>query len=140
MNIEILGTIKDPDDNVDVLLQFDDGRVYSFLFATPKNIYWCMQNDGLGHYFGVPPVLVRTLTLESIENALKAIVVEDGGKWLAVYGTLSSKSPQPLIHIDDANVYLSKIGDVLKRSLVADILAEIGQFYNAHTSSPETPI
>jgi len=36
----------------------------------------------------VPPVFVKTLSLEAIERALRAVVHEDGGKWLAVYGTL----------------------------------------------------
>ena len=90
MKIEILGTIENPDDdNVDVLLHFDDGRVYSFLVATPKNIYWCMQNECLNYYFGEPPVFVKTITPETIEEALKAVVDEDGGKWLSVYGNLS---------------------------------------------------
>ncbi len=91
MDIEIIGTIENPDDdNVDVLLHLDDGRVYSFLVATPKNIYWCMQNEGIEYYFGVPPVFVKTMTPQTIERALKAVVEEDEGKWLSVYGSLQS--------------------------------------------------
>lgn len=91
MKIEIVGGIDqvDPDDdNVDVHLRLDDGRVFSFVVATPKNIYWCMQNEGREYFFGVPPVFVKTLSLEAIERALRAVVREDGGKWLSVYGTL----------------------------------------------------
>ena len=88
VEIEIIGPIENPDDdNVDVLLRLDDGRVYSFLVATPKNIYWCMQNESLDYWFGEPPVFVRTLTVEAIEKALRAIVNEDEGNWLPVYGT-----------------------------------------------------
>ena len=88
MKIEVIGPIENPDDdNVDVLLRLDDGRVYSFLVATPKNIYWCMQNESLDYWFGEPPVFVRTLTVEAIEKALRAIVNEDEGNWLPVYGT-----------------------------------------------------
>lgn len=91
MNIEIIGTIEDPDDdNVDVHLRLDDGRAYSFLVATPRNIYWCVQNEGIEYYFGVPPVFVKRLTPQTINQALNAIVEEDGGKWLAVYGSLQS--------------------------------------------------
>jgi hypothetical protein len=37
VKIEVLGTIENADDdNVDVLLHLDDGRIYSFLVSTPK--------------------------------------------------------------------------------------------------------
>jgi hypothetical protein len=91
MKIEIVGGIDqvDPDDdNVDVHLRLDDGRVFAFVVATPKNIYWCMQNEGKEYFFGVPPVFVKTLTIEAIGRALGAVVHEDGGKWLSVYGAL----------------------------------------------------
>src|SRR5215470_12025269 len=52
---------------------------------------------------------------------------------------MSSKSPHPLIHIDEANACLTKVDDALKRSLVAGILAEIRQFYCADPSGLETP-
>ena len=91
MRIEIIGTIQNPDDdNIEVFLHLDDGRVYSFLVATPNNIYWCMRNEGRDYYFGVPPVLVKTLKPEAIEDALRAIVDESGGRWLPVYGSLQA--------------------------------------------------
>jgi len=49
-----------------------------------------MQNEGIEYYFGVPSVFVKTLTPQTIKQALRAIVEEDGGKWLAVYGSLQS--------------------------------------------------
>jgi hypothetical protein len=52
---------------------------------------------------------------------------------------MSSKSPQPLIHIDAANVCCVKIDDALKRSLVSKILAEIEQFYGVNPSGLEAP-
>jgi len=91
VNIEVVGGIDqlNPDnDNVDVFLRLDDGRVYSFVVATPKNIYWCMQNEGRDYFFRVPPVFVHTLTIESIQRALSAIVYENEGEWLSVYGSL----------------------------------------------------
>jgi hypothetical protein len=93
MTIEILGgigQINPDDDNVDVHLHLDDGRVLSFVVATPKNIYRCMQNEGVDYFFGVPPVFVKSLTLGAIERVLRALVNEDGGKWLLVYGTPQS--------------------------------------------------
>jgi hypothetical protein len=78
-------------DNVDVLVHLDDGRVYSFLVATPNNIFWCMENEKLDYYFGVPPVFVVNLTPENIERALEALISESEeseDKWLSIYGTL----------------------------------------------------
>ena len=77
-------------DNIDVLVHLDDGRVYSFLVATPNNIFWCMENEELDYYFGVPPVFVANLTSENIKRALEALVLESEGedKWLNIYGTL----------------------------------------------------
>ena len=91
MTIEVVGGIDrvDPDDdNVDVLLHLEDGRVYSFVVATPKNIYWCMQNDGLDYFVGVPPIFVKRLTIDTVERALFAIASENHGKWLSIYGSL----------------------------------------------------
>jgi hypothetical protein len=52
---------------------------------------------------------------------------------------MSSKSPQPLTHIDAANVCCAKIDDALKRSLVAKVLAEIEQFYGVNAAGLEAP-
>ncbi len=46
-----------------------------------------MQNEGVDYFFGVPPVFVKKLTFDSIERALTALVHEEGGKWLSVYGS-----------------------------------------------------
>jgi hypothetical protein len=75
-------------DNVDVLVHLDDGRVYSFVVATPNNIFWCMENEKLDYYFGIPPVFVEILTPENIERALHALFSEYGGRWINIYGTL----------------------------------------------------
>jgi hypothetical protein len=52
---------------------------------------------------------------------------------------MSSQSSQPLIHLDEANAFLEKINDALKRSLVGNIVAEIEQFHSANPFSLETP-
>ncbi len=75
-------------DNIDVHVYLNDGRVYSFVVATPNNIFWCMENEGLDYFFGTPPVFVNLLTRDNIEKALKALIIEDQGRWLSVYGTL----------------------------------------------------
>jgi len=73
-------------DNLDVHLQLDDGREYTFTVATPNNIFRCMENEGIDYFFGSPIVFVKNLTRENIEKAIEKIVTEDSGKWLSVYG------------------------------------------------------
>jgi hypothetical protein len=46
--------------------------------------------EGINYWFGEPPVFVKTMSTQAIEQALKAVVNEDGGKWLSVYGSLQS--------------------------------------------------
>jgi hypothetical protein len=94
MKIEFLSPESEIDpenDNVDILLHLDDGRTYSFVVATPQNIFYCMENEGVDYFFGVPPVFVKRLDREIVQAALTAIAVEDGGKWLAIYGSLQTK-------------------------------------------------
>lgn len=77
-------------DNLDVHLTLEDGRTYSFVVATPNNIYWCMENQARDYFFGIPPVFVKQLTRQNMEAALRALVSEDDGKWLDVYGVLQN--------------------------------------------------
>jgi hypothetical protein len=83
-----LENVNPENDNVDVHVRLEDGRIYSFLVATPNNILWCMENEGVNYYFGTPPVFVRLLTQEYVEQAIEAILTENEGRWLEVYGTL----------------------------------------------------
>ena len=92
MRIEIIGLIEqiDPNnDNADVMLHLDDGRKFSFLVATPNNIYWCMDNEGMDFFVGVPPVLVRRLTQENVEAALRALL--ESPETLKAYGSLQEE-------------------------------------------------
>ena len=80
--------VNPENDNIDVHVRLEDGRVFSFVVATPKNVFWCMANEGLDYYFGTPIVFVRLLNEECVEKAIQAILAEDNGRWLDVYGTL----------------------------------------------------
>lgn len=62
--------------------------MYSFLLATPSNMYKCMNNEGNEYFFGNPPVFVTVLDRMHGETALKAVLSEDDGRWLETYGTL----------------------------------------------------
>ena len=74
-------------DNADILVRLDDGRVYGLLVATPNNIYCCMDNETNDYYFGVPPVFVRRLTRLAVETAIAALLPTP---WFEVYATLQA--------------------------------------------------
>jgi len=73
-------------DNMDVHVVLEDGRQFTFVIATPNNIYRCMENEGIDYFFGEPFLFVKEFTQENIERAIKAIVSEDDGHWLGIYG------------------------------------------------------
>jgi hypothetical protein len=81
-----LSDVNPENDNLDVHVTLEDGREFTFVVATPVNIYWCMENEGTDYFFGCPVIFVKALTAENIENAIKAIVTNDSGRWLEVYG------------------------------------------------------
>lgn len=62
--------------------------MFSFVVGTPSNIYWCMDNEGIDHFFGIPFVFVREMTMGQIQKAMQAIFTEDKGKWVSVYWAL----------------------------------------------------
>jgi hypothetical protein len=93
MQIDFAGPIEQinpENDNFDVFLRFDDGRVYNFFVATPNNIYSCMENEGLDYFFGTPPLFVRRLTPENVERALRAILEDEA--MLNIYGALQTST------------------------------------------------
>ena len=95
MKIEFLSPESDinpENDNVDLALHLDDGRVYTFVVSTPNNIYWCMDNECIDYSFGVPPLFVRNLTRSNVELAFAALLEDP--QWLEVYGTLQSSEPE----------------------------------------------
>jgi hypothetical protein len=85
-----LDDIYPENDNIDVFVTLDDGRKYSFVFSTPANLYWCMDNEGIDYSFGFPKIFVRTLTFENIEKALSALLADNAKRWLSIYGALQT--------------------------------------------------
>lgn len=78
------------DDNIDVHVELEDGRIYSLVVSTPNNIYWCMENEGIDYSFGFPPpVFVRLITPDNIERALHILFSERTELW-SLYGVLQS--------------------------------------------------
>ena len=82
-----LAEVNPENDNIDVHVAIDDGRQFTFVVATPNNLYWCMENEGIDYFFGDPMIFVKNLTEENVERALRQIVEEDDGKWLSLYGS-----------------------------------------------------
>ncbi len=80
--------VKPENDNLDVNVQLRDGRSYCLVVATPNNIFECMANEGVDYFFGTPVLFVKLLDREHIERAIRALLSEDDGKWLSVYGVL----------------------------------------------------
>jgi hypothetical protein len=78
--------VNPENDNIDVHVVLEDGREFTFVIATPNNVFWCMDNEGKDYFFGAPMLFVKNLTVENIERAVSAIVKEDDGRWLGVYG------------------------------------------------------
>jgi hypothetical protein len=81
-----LSEVNPEHDNLDVHVTLEDGREFTFVVATPNNVFWCMENEGIDYFFGEPILFVKCLTAENIEKAVRAIVAEDHGRWLKVYG------------------------------------------------------
>ena len=91
LNIKItylsdLSEINPENDNLDVHVTLEDGREFTFVVATPNNVFWCMENEGTDYFFGNPILFVKCLTIENVERAVRAIVEYDGGRWLDIYG------------------------------------------------------
>jgi hypothetical protein len=81
-----LSAVNPENDNIDVHVTLSDGREFTFVVATPNNLFWCMDNEGKDYFFGEPMLFVKHLTVENITKALDAIVTLDDGRWLKVYG------------------------------------------------------
>jgi len=81
-----LSEVNSENDNIDVHVTLADGRELTLVCDTPNNIFWCMDNEGKDYFFGEPMLFVKYLTVENIEKAVRAIIEEEDGRWLEVYG------------------------------------------------------
>ncbi len=67
--------------------------IYSFVVATPNNIFWCMENEGIDYFTCFPPpVFVRRITPDNIERALHDLSSKHEEMW-ANYGVLQIYEP-----------------------------------------------
>jgi hypothetical protein len=78
-------------DNIDVWIELDDGKKYSLLLATPNNVFWCMENEGLDYFFSWPaPLFVKTLTADNIRAGVTAFCAEAHEEQFNCYAVLQS--------------------------------------------------
>ena len=81
-SITFLSDLKDVkdifDDNMDVSVKLENGRNYVLVVGTPKNLLRLMENEKSDFLSpGDPIVIVKKMTKEVIEQAIKAYAEED---------------------------------------------------------------
>lgn len=73
------------DDNLDVVVELEDGSEYIVTVATPKNFLTLMNRHEMDFLEpGCPFVIVRKLTMEVIEKAIDAHT-QDNAYWLKLH-------------------------------------------------------
>ena len=82
----LLEEIPDIEDyNLDVFVELEDGYTYTVVIATAKNIVSLMDKEKINFSEpGDPFIIVRKLTKETIEEAVKAYA-ENDAYWLKFY-------------------------------------------------------
>ena len=90
--------LKDIDDNcIDVNVTLDDGRTYIVQLITHQCLLSSMQEDKVNFVYPVAPsIVVKELTKETIEDAIKYYVEEDDGYWLKFCHLGTEIDPKPL--------------------------------------------
>ncbi len=61
-------------DNIDVCVQTDDGKSYTFVVATPKNLNFLMKKDNLSPNFRF--LAVAALTESAIRSIIDAVMAD----------------------------------------------------------------
>ena len=78
----------DPDnDNIDILVQTENGKQYTFVVATPDNLKYLMNKDKISFLRpSLPFLFVEKLTHANIDNVVKSLLEEDE-QLIRIYGT-----------------------------------------------------
>ncbi|OHR71075.1 hypothetical protein HMPREF3291_06345 [Bacillus sp. HMSC76G11] len=73
------------DDNIDILVELEDGYTYTMVVTTPQNYYSLMKRENLSYLPPGPPMLVvSSLTEENICKVAEKFA-EDNAYWLKAY-------------------------------------------------------
>jgi uncharacterized protein YeeX (DUF496 family) len=76
---------KRNDDNVDAIIELNDGYEYIVPVITHKNLLTLMENETSDFLFPMDPmIVVKELTMDNIERAIKAYAKDDAF-WLKLY-------------------------------------------------------
>jgi hypothetical protein len=81
-----LNSLKDPEnDNVDIIVELEDGFSYTMVVATPKNLYTLMENEDQFFLSSGPPMLfVKKLTEDNIYKVVQEFATNNA-YWLKSY-------------------------------------------------------
>ena len=100
------------DDNIDVFVDLENGRSYTVVVGTYKNILSLLNKENSNFLPpGEPMIIVKKLTMEVIEEAIQAYTKDDDGYWLKfhhfasfiepdVFDKLEKSEDQRLIELD----------------------------------------
>jgi hypothetical protein len=123
-SITFLSDLKDVkdifDDNMDVSVKLENGRNYVLVVGTPKNLLRLMENEKSDFLSpGDPIVIVKKMTKEVIEQAIKAYA-EDDAYYLKFYSAeLDTKT---LDILKDRSIARDKLlDDLLEKGESIDI-------------------
>ena len=81
-----LNEIDEDNDNVDILVQTENGKRYSFVVATPDNLKHLMQKENLPYLKpGLPFLFVEKITESHIRMLIDSLI-EEGDRLIRIYG------------------------------------------------------
>lgn len=82
-----LAEVNPDNDNVDVCLQLEDGRQFSFVVATPANVSCLMDADNVDYLSpGLPFLFVKKINEDNIRHLFDELITQ--GEWLLnLYGS-----------------------------------------------------
>ena len=82
------------DDNIDVFVDLENGRSYTVVVGTYKNILSLLNKENSNFLPpGEPMIIVKKLTMEVIEEAIQAYTKDDDGYWLKLHHFASFIEP-----------------------------------------------
>ena len=143
-----LNEIKDVyNSNIEVFVTLQDGFPLTLVVGTPKNLQYLMEKDKVNFYGpGLPWIIVRKLTKEIIQEAIKAYIDDKPeGYWLKLYhfaldidiavlNQIQAQERQKsaqfnlFIGLDDLKAKINKL-DNLDKSKKSDLVASLDKLY-----------
>jgi len=113
---------KIDDDNIDAIIELDDGYEYIVPVVTHKNLLSLIDKEGSDFLFPMDPmIVVKELTMENIERAIKAYAKEDAF-WLKLYHLASGIDIKTLNILTDRWFKRKKlINELLEKDQSIDI-------------------